>query len=563
MSPTQLNENETQILSAIPALKEVYNAPSLGAYFSSNINRLNQSARTKEFEIMCNCIVAEVNRLYGAEKAVGVYKQLQHLPVVETGTHLSFIRDYEGINGYEERPLLSQNILISSALMASAGCKYHLGVYLSGCNLTNPCSGGYYQLGTSVYPVTNKKNMGAQLYLTNGISDKFFNPMVLWVEKIKMLYGLWTQQMKTKNLNIGGSQSKLLTFINQTIAAGEEGKYDKVQNLLDHVNGNHRQLIESQFVELEKQAYATYGIGFSDVDKQYEELRQVFERTDLSLADQVALIQTNDIQKILPENGIEHLTIDATRVINQFFEKCMNDKESVWYQIFADTEKRNTFCSSFYGIRTGWKEDESPFDMTINLKGYGHSKSMAETMFEHTPEKIAYHLSTQEITPSTGLVLMGFLSASVLAHGGFFQSNYGKDFQGRFVEYLKNAGLNHSAAAVEPIPAEMILLSLGAVVKKTENGGKKPLKLTEIMRLSNDKKEIIMKAVPYLSGQKAFENTAGILSAYLERTAPGYIAENARNRLIHNPPAPVPVVTNNLNMIQTLTNQERIINVRN
>ncbi len=521
---TKLNDLEQEVLEAIPALREVYDAPTLKSYFTNGLNRLAQCRPTKEFEILLRVITQEVKRVYGAETAAGVYAQLRRIPVAETGTHLSFIRDFEDAKGCEDRPLLAQNILISAALSASVGAKYHIGLYSSCCKLTNPCSGGYYQLGTSVYPVTTSRKLkSSELYLTEGISEQFFNETILFGEKLKMLYGLAPYRC-------GFCEAMLVPL--------QKAQYDNFQKAIDRLSTKLHEQIKKMFIEFEDKAREVYGFGFTDVDKQYDELKTVFGRSDLSLAEQVTLIQTADIQKALPKDGIRHLTIDAARVITRFFEKCMRDKDTVWYQIFADDEKRQAFCAAFHGVRSAWKEGESPFDRSETKDGFGRVSARSMDTVSHTPEQIAADLAEQKIFPGTALVVLGFYSASFLAHGGFFQSNYGKEAQGRFVNYLKQNGFERHAAAVEPLPAELILLSLAGAVKKEEDGTTRPLKLTEIMRLPETSKDWIFKSLPYLSGRETFENAATVLRRYLDKTAPGYVTANAQKARALSTPTP-------------------------
>ena len=94
----------------------------------------------------------------------------------QSGTHLAFLRDYDSPQKDDLRSRLNQNVLISSALMRGMGQRYHVGIYGSNVTLNHPCSGGFFQLGDEIFPVTMLNQIGQVcLYDAPAMKNDHFN----------------------------------------------------------------------------------------------------------------------------------------------------------------------------------------------------------------------------------------------------------------------------------------------------------------------------------------------------------------------------------------------------
>ena len=118
------SKNFQNILQALPALKKIYNSRSLHDYLRKELRDFNtQNHSFVETDILIETIFENTKKLYGEAIAYDISNQLRTFPVMETGTHLAFLRDYDTPKKSETRSLLNQNILISAALMKATGQK--------------------------------------------------------------------------------------------------------------------------------------------------------------------------------------------------------------------------------------------------------------------------------------------------------------------------------------------------------------------------------------------------------------------------------------------------------
>lgn len=520
--------DNTQVLKALPVLQKIWNTPTLADYFQKTVEPLTQTM-TPEKRMLIDALFQEVERLYGTETAMSACQQISAFPVVETGTHLAFLRDYDSPKKDDLRSRLNQNVLISSALMQHSGQKYHIGVYGSNVNLNHPCGGGFFQLGDDIFPVTALKQIDQVcLYDAPGISNAYFNEALPLSAKLKMLATVLTDdlinQTQTPRKEMLMKTKKIVNSLLGPISNGKTN-YTAVAKQYNALNPTNQNFIKTALLSLSVTAYKKYGYTFSDVDKQYQELQQVLERSDLKLPDQVALIQSQTINKVLDGSKIKHLSIDAIEVVRKFLISALENKESLWYKIFNNDAIFKQMHKTFVGLRGSWKENESPFDYIGRLNGFAKNISLPLDAIDHKPEALLPLLKAKKIIPSNALMVMLFQSSSIMAHGGFFQTTYADKIKKRFISLLIKMGEINRAQQLQKLPVDMALLSLAVLKDSTGT----PMKLSEISRLQPSEKKKLISSIPNYSSCHAVTNALSTLRKYLDTTAPGYIETEAAN----------------------------------
>ena len=519
--------DDIDVLRALPVLQKIWNTGTLSDYFKATVKPLAQMEVVPEKKMMIDAISAETERLYGADTAKDVCAQIATFPVVETGTHLAFLRDYDTLSKDDLRSRLNQNVLISSALMRHAGQKYHVGVYGSNVTLNHPCGGGFYQVGDDIFPTIQLGQVGQVcLYDAPRISGTAFNESIPLVAKLNMLNTVLTDDIINKTQTPRKEMlMKTRKIINQLLTPVGHGKanYGTVQKQYQSLNATNRGFVNSAFLSFSMEAYKKYGYTFSDVDRQYRELATVFERKDLKLSDQVALVQSKTINGALGDTDIRHISVDAVEVTRKFLISALENKDSLWYKIFNNSENFKKMHQSFIGIRGSWKETESPFDYVGREKGFAKCISLPLETINHKPETLIPLLKEKKIIPSSALVVLIFQSSGIMAHGGFFQTTYADKIKKRFVGLLTDIGETKRAEQLQQLPVDMALLSLAAVNDKSG----KPMKLSEISRMPADKKKELMDMIPHYPSCRAVTNALPTLKRYLDSTAPGYVETEA------------------------------------
>ena len=519
--------DDMEVLKALPVLQKIWNAPTLSDYFRETIIPLAKTEVVPEKKLLIEAISQETERLYGKETAADVSKQIANFPVIETGTHLAFLRDYDSTKKDDLRSRLNQNVLISSALMRHAGQKYHIGVYGSDVSLSHPCGGGFFQLGDDIFPVTSPRQIGQScLYEAPAIEKSYFNESLPLTAKLKMLREVLTDEVIDKEQSPHKEMLiKARKVTNNLLNPVNDGKtnYADVEKQYRFLNVNNQTLLKTTMLALSTEAYKRYGYTFSDVDRQYRELSEVFSRQDLKLPDEVALVQTKTINKALEGTGIKHISTDAVEVVRKFLISALEDKNSLWYKTFSDSEKFKKMHRAFIGIRGSWKEGESPFDYVGHNKGFSKCVSLPLEAMDHKPETLLPLLKEKKIVPSCSLIVLAFQSAGIMAHGGFFQTTYADKIKKQFQTFLHETGEEKRAENLQKLPVDMALLSL-AVANDTTG---KPMKLSEITRMSADARRALMDKIPDYPSCRAVTNALPVLKSYLASTAPGYVETEA------------------------------------
>ena len=525
-------QNFQNILQALPALKKIYHAHSLQDYFKTELKSFNTPKTSfVETDILIETIFDETKRLYGETIARDLCHQLYDFPVMETGTHLAFLRDYDTPKKSDTRSLLNQNILISASLMKSAGQKYHIGFYGSNVSLVHPCGGGYFQLGNDIFPINNANLISKGiLYQTDKISPKFFNEQILVSAKLKMLSDVLEIALQNENIPYYGKYLATQKIVSQVLKGVNP---THINTAYQSLKDTKKSLIQEAYPALNHIAKKTFGYTFDDVDAQYNELKSIFEKEDLtSLSDQVALVQTQTVNKALLGTGIKHITIDGTDICRQFLINALKNKGSIWHKIFSNETYFNLFQQELAGVRAAWKKDESPFVGVGKNKGVSKFFNIPLNALPHTPKTLIEYLEKKKIIPSSALICLICQSANILAHGGFFQSTYSLKMKKAFEKVLTTMNEPLRAKTLSKMPVDFMLLSLGAVVFK-ETG--RPLKLSEFSRMSTPARQELIDAIPQMSGAKSVLSTIHILKQYLDETAPGYIEAEAELNQIKKP----------------------------
>ena len=264
-------------------------------------------------------------------------------------------------------------------------------------------------------------------------------------------------------------------------------------------------------------------MGFVEIEHAYHELAPIFERDDLTLADQTVLIQSKQINGLLDGTGITHVEIDSARVAQLFLKKALQNPDSFWYHLFSNAQDFSRFQQTLSGLRSGWEETESPFNQFTydpKKKAYG-IRRLPLLAFPHTPEATLDALEKQEIIPSCVLTVLLFQSAGLVAHGGYFQSSYATTALSQFQNFLRESGAESQAQALSHLPVDLIFLSLGTEVDAKGC----PLTLPEIARLPVAERQGILNRMATYSPVRALNNTAPVLNQYLDENAPGYLGD--------------------------------------
>ena len=521
------------VITAIPALAKVWNAGTLKDYFEETTAPLAGVQPTLETALLKEVIEEEVTRLYGAETGVAARQQLTAFPVVETGTHLAFPRDYDGPGGGDLRARLNQNVLISAMLNASRGYPLHIGIYGSNVSLKHGCSGGYFQLGDSLFPVATSRVLEKHvLYDAAPLSEEFFGPAHKLTAKLALLYHYLKAEdesagiYKTLEEVLGVHTSKPSAPV--IVQKRYEGLPKK------------KFLVEKAFQDLNQAVKEKMGVNFSDIDDQYEVLAHFFG-TEASLPDAVAKIQSHEINSILEGVGIRHVSLDICEVSRKFMIRALENKDSFWYRVFSNPELFSAFQKQFQGIRAGWKEHEAPLDsVRKNDNGFCQIRPCLMEGFDSSPENVAGRLKAKEFIPSSAMMMLVFQSSGVLAHGGFFQTGYAQEIKDRFASFLREHHEDVLEKNVQKLDTSMVLLSLACFAN--EQG---PLKLSDIKK-SNLRKGMLM-GIPWESSDCAVRKGLNTLKAYLKLTAPGYVQSKSEGNtppvLLTRQPNFVPIKT--------------------
>lgn len=516
MTQGEYMSKRLNLFKEVPELKKIYTSKTIAEYFENRTKNLKKVMKTPENLILLDEIELFLQKRYSSEKAQEIRQELADLPLLETATHLGFMRDIgKSIPSDENqdekylcslRPRLSQNILIGASLMQACQKKYHIGFYTSQISLIGNCSGGIYQLGRSYFPVNNIKKMrNSFLCGTQGMTDSYFNETILLIAKIKLLKKVLEQEEVVK--------VKLIRKLNQVLTPllSTNTNYQGVLEQYNNLSSDTKIQIEDMFKTYDEKSAQINGCCFQDVEKQYHEYHSIFKE-QTSLSEQVLLSQTQEIGKSLEGLGVEHIILDAVSIMSSFFIKALSDPTSIWYQIFSSEKMFRSFYEKLAVGRSAWGEEDSPFLRVHTKNGLGEVSKIQVETFDHSRENLIAHLKEGKIIPSTCLRILGTLTAGFLAHGGFFQTNYAKEFNKLFQEYLSENKANEYVENLQKIPSETMLFSL-AVIKDAQ--GEVEL-LSSFQRRSLNERKKLLSQIPFMSAQKSVEMGLDIVCHLLD-----------------------------------------------
>lgn len=399
-------------------------------------------------------------RLYGDDTAKKLRSQLEQHPVAETGTHISFPRDYDFQNGVTyDNELVWQGALLSSSLYRNAGMNVHFGLYSSRIPVANTNSAEFLQVASGGHltrVVTSKKAKSTVMHAPiidaqkiNEIraeSQNFFIQQQAGQAK-KLIQQAWDMDSERRDT---WSQ-----FLNKTIVHTAKNEYtmNKIKDDL----------------ALDGLVLPDYKLRVEFANELLDGLAQPLARSGQSFgfSDQVMAVQTRVMNKMMPQD-IQQVTVDFAAISTRLMADAFRDENSLLHQIFADDAKRDAFVQQMSGIRTGWDVDpqtgrmQAPFLMVSKVKDsirlnkidYESNKDL------FTPEQIAVNLENGRIAPTTALEV-GFMlmETGIAVHGGMFQAIYAPDIQNRFVEFLHGNGDHKRAQALADMPLDVALQS--------------------------------------------------------------------------------------------------------
>lgn len=420
-------------------------------------------------------------RLHGKDVAEKLRHQLQDHPIAESGTHISFPRDYDAAGHITyDNDLVWQGALLSASLYRNAGMNIHFGFYSSRVPVRNTNSAEFLQLAA--------KSAGTRMLSSKKANNIVMHAPVIEQSKIQEI------RIEYENHFIKARAEQAQNLLKQPSGMTNERRHTWGEFLAKNIiytqrNDYTMQKIESDLTDegFAIKSYAndlqfTHGI----LDAMANPL--AVSSTNFGFSDQVMAVQTRLLNKMLPEDTSQ-VVVDFTEISIKLMAESLRDKNSVWHKTFADPAARDAFVHGMAGIRTGWDADpatgamQSPFVIMQDSKG-----SLKPTKVDYdivrndlTPENIADQLERGKIMPTTALEVGFMLTETGIAfHGGMFQAIYAPDIQAKFAGHLRNFGETERAASLESMPLDIATQSPCFGVAN-ENGNNRLLRFSDFM----------------------------------------------------------------------------------
>lgn len=516
-----------------------------------------------EFLFFLEAFDEEVRRLHDEDISDLTTQQLKFFPIVETGTHIGFLRDEDAPNMGDLRTQLSQNILISGAVVSHSKLPLHIGLYSSNNTLKKGMSGGYFQIGQELFPISKGVNNGF-LYGSPGVSDAYFNENVLLLAKLKLLEGvlpdilnerlellvpLLSSEIRESITEVQGMPKEVISKKLELLGGAiEESMCDKelseeefkavndfcsirkvYKNHLPNLSSTLFRQLEERKKEIRldknllhpcltvldlcsKDMKEKTGIGLEEIDQEFKMYKSVFERKDLSLADQVLLIQEKQINQVFEGTGIQHVSVDVVQVVKKMLLKSFKDKKGFWYRIFSDEKKFSSFQQALSETKSGWTKEHSPFVLVKKDKGTSRLVPiLKEKIPSHRPEDLIEGLEKDIIIPSTGLMLLVLQSVGLTMYGGVMQADTLTQISKKFSGFLVDIGENIMKKKVDDSPSHMMMLGLIAVEEEKD----RPLKMRKIASQPLNVRKGFMEKIPYMPMKVLARQGDVCLSTYL------------------------------------------------
>ena len=589
-----------KIIKLLPAMKKFREAETLDNYFAQNIGGMPESFDFVERELFLDVIEQEMTELYDSQTAQKVRVQLEKAPIVDTGTHAGFIKDSDpsGRCALNQNMLISAALM--RAMMQDANAMeedkkiYHVGFYSSANSLLQAMSGGCFQLGECTFPVaSNKVIKNGYLFDAPPISKAYFYPMICSLAKFQSAIDIidqmdrdptgqaWERFFEEKKEEIdriygeinqenSTSSKKALRGIfdrNKRGVDKNEQEIDSYQVMRDIIREGYdamKKVFEAiqapedryNYKKAEK-AYNNLGkekkacincaikwamtghshISPEDIDAQYQMMAEIFNDQNLSLSQQALKVQTKQINQLVEGTGIEHVAVDFVEVVRHFLIKALKDERTLWYRIFSDPEKFSKFQQALSGIRSGWDENQSPFDFVEKNGGVVRIGKLDLQKMPKIPEEIIAALEQKEMIPSSALMITVLQSAGFLGHGGYFQAVFAEEIKEKFSNFIKKEMVDYSSQAekMAQIPADMMLLSY--VVATDEAGQAVPF--SHLVAMPKEEKEKLMRAIPSMSTEEVVQNSLKILANYLKNKDDffAYVQQRTENNVPQETPS--------------------------
>ncbi len=461
-----LDTLKQKVFDKVPPLKAVMEAGSVRDYLAP-LRDWKPDTRLFPYAERNRVVIADHVRFYfGEDAARETVAQLERTSCVETGTHMSFPRDrdYYTRDVTVDNTMVWQGALLSAMSYQEADMKYHMGAYSGTISVDNTNGPLYLQLGREKFMVSllTKKNRKSFAGLTPALTDEEIDAVSLEVSKQIYAERLTELQDILSDISHDGDQKVAAWHAFVHSGKGYSPKNDKtlffIQNALSEEYGIH------DFYDYHDDIRRIETISrlMKDVVHRAKE-----ENRSVNFADQVIVAQKYLMDEIMPV-GIEQISWNFSQVSKQLMIEAFRDPQSVFHQIFAQPELRDTFVERLGNIRVGWAYNgpddcEAPFWLVQESKGsYKTSKvSYAAIRDDLTPENIAQALESGKAIPTLGLeVLFCITECGMAFNGGMFQCQYAPQYANGMASILDDMGLNERAAAIRSMPLHIATQSL-------------------------------------------------------------------------------------------------------
>jgi hypothetical protein len=445
-----------------PALQPVANAASLQSYFQPAA----QWQPEKDFPLRANLqrlILNSTDRLYGGIVRDRFAKQLDDHFIAESGTHLSFPREYDDKNGLRyDNTLVTQGQIVSAALYHYMGAPYHFGFYSSRVSADNTNGAKFLQITPD-----------GELFQAVS-SNKAKNSITAYLPPLDA-----AQIADLDNQTKRHTDSRYPHDVSLTILQ------EDVIGALRQPNRNGEA--------------ATF-------------------------VDQVAAVQKRLSDQILPASTPQ-IVVDYFGITRRLMIDALRDENSLTYQVFADPALRSDFIESLADIRSGWRKNsesnelDSPF---LKLNSSGQSKksvrlSYSQNVALHDPHHLADQLEQDALMPTNALEMAFLMSETgLLMHGGMFQANYNSEIKVAYQGVLNRHGYAERADALGRMPVHIATQSPAFGLKSDE----RLLNVSDF--LADPVTDAEFERIPQISGEAAMQLAAPTLwnffGAYVANT---------------------------------------------
>ncbi len=225
-----------------------------------------------------------------------------------------------------------------------------------------------------------------------------------------------------------------------------------------------------------------------------------------SFSDQVATTHALLMDRIFP---VKQITVDSEKIGIEFLANVLEDSNSLVHKIFADSQLREKFITSFAGILKGWQLGGSPF-YTVLQKDEGYRLVNYEG--DLNPLVIAKGLRNKTIFPYIIMKFFAFMvEAGISPNGAWSQAVYCTETKEKAVKFLRELGFTERAEVVQQIPTQIAAASACFGIHEVQ--GK--FELVNAISVLLDPISYDIKSKLAISGNRAFLLATPFLYEYL------------------------------------------------